>query len=114
MQITQEREVQNLESFVQKKSNISEKDILLKEYDGALKEVENISFKNLIYVFIMMLLALGLLLPKIYISNEIYYMSKNINSSYHTYTSLKEENTYLKRELELVRYQIEVLDEIED
>lgn len=110
LQITQEVEVQNLESLKQD----SEKDILLEEFDAEMRRVKNISFKNLIFVFLALFLALLLILPKIYVSNQIYYISKNINSMHHAYTALKEENSHLQRELESVRYQLEVIDELEE
>lgn len=103
MQETQEVEVQNLESLKQD----SEKDILLEEFDAEMRRVKNISFKNLLFVFVTIFFVLSLILPKIYISNQIYYTSKNINGMYHTYTALKEENAHLQRELELIRYQLE-------
>ncbi len=114
MQKTPEAEVVNLESFVPDKSEMREKDLLLEEYDDALNQAENISFKNLLVVYTTIFIVLLLLLPKIYISNQIYYTSKNINTLYHTYTALKEENSHLKRELELIRYQLEVLDELDE
>ncbi len=90
-----------------------EKDLLLEEYDEALNEVENISFKTLLFVFLTIFLVLLVVLPKIYISNQIYYNSKKINNLYNTYTALKEENAHLKRELEMAHYQLDVLDELE-
>jgi cell division protein FtsB len=112
LQVTPEVEVQNLESSTSSKES-SEKEILLDEYDEALRKPKNISVKSLLLVYTLILLALALILPKIYISNQIYYISKNINTKYHTYTALKEENEHLKRELELMRYQVEVIDELE-
>jgi len=114
LQKIQEVEVVNSESLKQDKRDMREKDFLLDEYDEALNQVENISFKNLIFVYITIVLVLVLLLPKIYISNQIYYSSKKINTLYNTYTALKEENSHLKRELESVRYQLEVLDELDE
>jgi len=113
LQTIPEVEVPNLESLKSFKSK-PEKELLLEEYDEELKKVKNITFKNLLLVYLLIVMVLGLLLPKIYVSNEIYYMSKNINEMYHTYTALKEENTHLKTELERLRYQVEVLDEIEE
>lgn len=110
MQETQEVEVQNSEYFALD----SEKDILLEEIDAEVRRVKNISFKNLIFVFMTLFFVLSLILPKIYISNQIYYTSKNINGMYHTYTALKEENAHLQRELELIRFQLEVIDELEE
>ena len=111
---TQEVEVQNLESLTSDKQEKCEKDILLDEYDEALSRAQEISFKNLFFVFGAIFFVLALLLPKIYISNQIYYISKDINGKYHKYTALKEEQSHLKRELELIRYQVEVLDELEE
>ena len=113
MQKTQELEVQNSEYFIQTSEKKREKDLLLEEYDEVLHSVKNISFKNLLTVFLAIFLVLLLLLPKIYISNQIYYTSKNINTMYHTYTALQEEHAHLQRELELIHYQVEVLDELE-
>ena len=116
MQKTQEVEAQNLESFTSDNDTkkIDEKDMLLEEYDQALHSATNISFKNLLFVYGAILLFLAIVLPKIYISNQIYYSSKNINGKYHKLTALKEENAHLKRELELIRYQVEVMDELEE
>ncbi len=107
---TQEAEVQNsdyLDSFK------SEKDLLLQEYEREQKRAKNITFKNLIYTYVVIFLVLLVVLPKIYISNQIYYTSREINSLYHKYTALKEENEALKRKLDGIRYQINVLDELD-
>jgi hypothetical protein len=110
--VTPEVEVQNSESSTSNKAS-SEKEILLDEYDEALWKPKNLSFKSLIFVYVVIALVLALILPKIYISNQIYYISKDINTKYHTYTALKEEKAHLRRKLELMRYQVEVLDELE-
>lgn len=109
-----EAEAVNLESLQSTKRAQREKDLLLEAYDAEQSRVKNISFKNLLYVYIAILVALALILPKIYISNQIYYTSKDITGMYHTYTALKEENAFLKRELEQLNYRLDVLDEIEE
>ena len=109
MQRIHEVEVPNSESS----NSASEKELLLDAYEKELTRVQNISFKNLLWVFLLMGLSLAFILPKIYFSNQIYYTSKEINRLYHTYTALREENAHLKRELELVHYKMEVLDEME-
>jgi hypothetical protein len=91
-----------------------EKDLLLDAYDQEQNRVKNISFKNLLYVFGAVLLFFMVVLPKIYISNQIYYTSKEMNTMYHTYMALREENVHLRHKLELIRYQVEVLDELEE
>ena len=113
MLATPEVEAQNLESSTSSEES-SEKEILLDEYDEALRKPKNLSIKSLLLVYMVIALVLALILPKIYISNQIYYISKDINTKYHTYTALKEENAHLKRKLELMRYQVEVIDELEE
>jgi cell division protein FtsL len=109
----QEVEAPSSESFSSLKESVREKDLLLEAYDEEQARVKNISLKNLLYVYITIFVVLALILPKIYISNQIYYTSKEITQLYHTYTALKEEHAHLQRELELIRYQLEVLDDIE-
>lgn len=110
MQKTQEVEVQNLESL---KPTKSEKYILLDEYEKEQNRAKNITFRNLIYVYLVIFLVLLVVLPKIYLSNQIYYTSKEINTMYHKYTALKEEKAYLQRQLEAIRFKIEILDEVD-
>ncbi len=59
-----------------------------------------------------MFLVFALLLPKIYIGNQIYYLSKEINTLYHKYTALEEERDHLQKQLELVRYKVQILDNV--
>jgi len=89
---TQEAEVQNLESL-KSTNNISEgRDELLQDFDSEQNRPKDISVKTLFLVYIIVLLSLAILLPKVYISNQIYYNSKEINKMYHKYTALKEEH----------------------
>jgi cell division protein FtsB len=110
LQETQEAEVQNLESFDLK----SDKELLLDEYEHEEKRSKNITFRELLYIYLALFVILAIILPKIYISNQIYYLSKDINSMYHKYTALKEEREALKRELENIRYKINVIDELNE
>jgi cell division protein FtsL len=110
----QEVEAPSSESFSSPKQGVREKDLLLEAYDEEQSRVKNISFKNLLYVYMVIFLVLVLILPKVYISNQIYYTSKEVTQLYHTYMILKEENAHIQRELELIRYQVEVLDDIEE
>jgi len=109
LQKIHEVEVPNLESSLSSKG---EKELLLEEYDEALNRTKEISFKNLLFVYMAIAIVLALVLPKIYFSNQIYYTSKKISGDYHKYTALKEENAHLKRNLERIRYQLEVLDDL--
>ena len=106
---TPEAEAPNLDSF---DLDRSEKEALLEEYAKERRRVKNISFRNFLYLLVMIMLLLAVLMPKIYISNQIYYLSRNINGMYHKYTALLEEQAALHRELERIRYRINVVDQL--
>jgi len=108
----QEVEVQNLESLKLIDTQ-NARDKLLNDFDIEQNRQKNISFKTLLLVFVSVFLALAVLLPKVYISNQIYYNSKDINKMYHKYTALKEEREFLKRELEKLRYQTLSIEKID-
>jgi cell division protein FtsL len=68
--------------------------------------------QSLLIVVIISASLLGLYLPKIYIKNNIYYTSRNINKLYSHYISLKEENRALYTQLEDMKFQNQILDTI--
>jgi len=67
---------------------------------------------SLIFVLVVLILALFLYIPKIYISNNIYYTSKDINRLYSHYISLNEENIFLSKQLEDMRFKNQVIDSL--
>ena len=67
---------------------------------------------SLRFVIIMLFLALFMYIPKIYVSNNIYYTSKDTNRLYSHYISLNEENTFLKKQLEDMKFKNQVLDSL--
>lgn len=70
------------------------------------------SKQTLIIVSIIFISILGLYLPKVYIKNNIYYTSRNINKLYSHYISLKEENRALAAQLEDMKFKNQILDTI--
>jgi len=109
LQTIQDQEVQNSEHL---DLPIDEKEILLEEYDKEQSRVKNITFKELLFLYLLIVIILSIVVPKIYFSNQIYYISKEINSMYHKYTALKEEKDALLREIEALKYRINVQDEL--
>ena len=112
MQVTQEVEAQNLEYLKLIEDKNSDKDKLLLEYDQEQTKEKNLDLKTLLNVYLIISIILALVLLKIYISNQIYYVSKDINKKYHEYLSLKEEQEYLKNQLEAMKFQHQVLDDL--
>lgn len=91
---------------------MDDKNQLLDQYDAEQKVEKNIDFRFLLLVYMVMFVAFLLILPKIYIKNQIYYMSRDINKLYGEYSILKEENRVLKQNLENIRFKNQILDTI--
>ncbi len=92
------------------KNSTDDKNILLEEYDKEQKKEKNLSFKQLLLAFLSMFVAFMILLPGIYIKNQIYYLSRDIGKLYEQYTVLNEENKKLKRQIEEVQFKNQILD----
>lgn len=67
---------------------------------------------SLTLVFITLGLALLLNVPKIFLKNNIYYVSKDINNLYGNYISLKEENRFLQQQLEDMKFKNQIMDSL--
>jgi cell division protein FtsL len=73
----------------------------------------NLNAKTSLYVvFSLMFIALMLFFPKVYLRNNIYYVSKDINKLYDNYTSLKEENRFLQQQLEDMKFKNQIMDSL--
>jgi len=85
---------------------MDDKNELLEEYDAESKIEHNLDFRFLMLVYMTIFVAFLVILPKIYIKNQIYYMSRDINKLYSEYSILSEENRVLKQNLEnlLLKY----------
>jgi hypothetical protein len=51
-------------------------------------------------------------LPKIYLRNNIYYVSRDINVLHDNYISLKEENRFLQQQLEDMKFKNQIMDSL--
>lgn len=91
---------------------MSDKKELLEEYDAEQYREKNLDFRFLLLVYLSMSVALLVVLPKIYIKNQVYYISRDINKLYSEYSILQEENRYLKQKLESIRFKNQVLDSV--
>ena len=70
------------------------------------------SVNSLFIAFTSLVIALLLYFPQIYIQNNIYYVSKNINKLYSHYISLKEENKFLAQQLEDMKFKNQIIDSL--
>ena len=67
---------------------------------------------SILLVFAVLIFALALFIPKIYLRNNIYYTSKEINRLYSHYMSLKEENKFLVQQLEDAKFKNQITDSL--
>ena len=91
---------------------MEDKNELLDQYDAEQKVEKNLDFRFLLLVYMAMFVAFLVILPKIYIKNQIYYISRDISKLYGEYSILKEENRVLKQNLENIRFKNQILDTI--
>jgi len=91
---------------------MNDKNELLEQYDAEQKVEKNLDFRFLLLVYMVMFVSFLIILPRIYIKNQIYYMSRDINKLYGEYSILKEENRVLKQNLENIRFKNQILDTI--
>lgn len=68
--------------------------------------------KSLLIVLSILFIAIFLLIPKIYLRNNIYYLSKDINKLNAQYISLKEENKFLKQQHEDALFKNQIMDSL--
>jgi cell division protein FtsL len=87
-----------------------EKYDLLDEVVPIVRDDINLPGSLLLLVLGIFIVAVLLFAPKIYIQNNIYYESRELNRLYNQYISLKEENINLKQQLEAKKYQNQILD----
>ncbi|MEA3383197.1 MAG: hypothetical protein U9Q20_00785 [Campylobacterota bacterium] len=66
----------------------------------------------LLLVFGSMVVIMALIMPKIYLRNNIYYISKDINKLQTQYISLKEENKFLKQQHEDALFKNQIMDSL--
>ncbi|WP_103637492.1 hypothetical protein [Campylobacter concisus] len=92
---------------------MQEKEELLTLHDEEQKREVNLSFKTLVMVYLAVFIALALFLPKIYIANQIYYISRDICRSGKR-DMLLEENRALSIKLENLRYKNQILNNMQE
>ena len=70
------------------------------------------AFNSIIIIISILIISLVLFFPKIYLRNNIYYVSKDINKLYAHYISLQEENKFLVQQLEDEKFKNQIIDSL--
>ena len=89
---------------------MSEKTELLEEVNVVLNPKEGVDLNYLIYVLLSIAFVLVTLFPKIYIQQQIYFMSRDVARLKGEYDTLKEENRLIRSSVESIRFKNQILD----
>lgn len=76
------------------------------------KEVNGITFGMISVIIISMTIVLILTIVKIYLSNQIYYESKEVNKMQREVNALKAERVILQQNVEALKFKNSVTDTI--
>lgn len=71
------------------------------------QEVEPISLQSFLVVLVAIFVCLLLIMPKIYIANNIYYKSVEIRKNKNTLLILEDEHEVLRQKLQSVKFKME-------
>ncbi|PLY15593.1 hypothetical protein CVO_05855 [Sulfurimonas sp. CVO] len=89
---------------------MSEKTELLDEIDLVINPKKKVDANYLLYVLLSIVFVCVILFPKIYIQQQIYFISRDISKLKSEYDTLKEENRLIKGSVESIRYKNQILD----
>ncbi|MEF3191774.1 MAG: hypothetical protein K6347_04380 [Campylobacterales bacterium] len=87
-----------------------EQDDLLQELSSATEDgggVGRVAFRRAVMMIVILFLIFG---PKILITQQIYYKSIEISKLRTLHQMLREENNYLRQQLEIQKFKNEILD----
>ncbi|NDJ26865.1 hypothetical protein GW575_02675 [Campylobacter sp. MIT 19-121] len=108
-------QVKNTHNFspLEQENNSHTKNTLLEGFKEATQEEKNLNFNQLLFAFLLIFFACVVFIPQIYIRNNIYYLSREIGTLRNQESVLNEENKELRRGLENMRFQNQILDYLE-
>jgi len=89
---------------------MSDKVELLDEVDSVLNPKKRLDTNYLLYVLLSILFVCVVIFPKIYIQQQIYFMSRDISKLKGEYDTLKEENRLISSSVESIRFKNQILD----
>ncbi|MCF6184028.1 MAG: hypothetical protein L3I99_07615 [Sulfurimonas sp.] len=91
---------------------MSSKDILLDEIESVLVPQKKLDLQYFIYIVLILCMIMIVLFPKVYITQQIYFKSREISKLKSEYDTLKEENKVIGASVEAIKYKNQVLDTI--
>jgi len=89
---------------------MSEKTELLEEVDVVLLPKRKLDVSYFLYIFFTLTFITMFTFPKVYITQQIYYESRDISKLKHEYDTLKEENKIISASVEEIKFKNQILD----
>lgn len=89
---------------------MSEKNELLDELDTIFITKRKLDFNYFLYIFLTLSFITMFSFPKVYISQQIYFESRDIAKLKREYETLKEENKIITASVEAIRFKNQILD----
>jgi len=89
---------------------VSDKHELLDEVDGLISYKRRLDFNYFLYMILTLLFIAMFAFPKIYITQQIYFKSREIAKLKVEYETLKEENKLISASVESIKFKNQILD----
>ena len=89
---------------------MSAKNELLDEVDALFRPNRSLDFNYFLSVLLMLLFVAMFAFPKIYITEQIYFKSRDIAKLKVEYDTLKEENKIISASVESIKFKNQILD----
>jgi cell division protein FtsL len=93
---------------------VKEKTELLEEIKYVINKKKDLDVKYLLTVLFSIILAGTLIFPKIYIQQQIYFISRDITKLKSEFDILKEENKFIDRSVETIKFKNQIINTISE
>lgn len=98
---------------ITEEDNVEAKNVLLQGHSKATQDEKNLGANQLLFAALCIVFAVVVFAPKVYITSNIYYLSRDIAALRTQESVLSEENKELNKKLENMRFQNQILDYLE-
>jgi cell division protein FtsB len=88
----------------------SEKNELLDDIDTVLLPNRQLDVNYFIYIVLILSFIAMFAFPKVYITQQIYFKSRDISKLKREYNTLKEENKIISASVEEIKFKNQILD----
>ena len=89
---------------------MSDKNELLEELDSLVVSKQKLGFNYFLYMLLVLSFIAMFAFPKIYITEQIYFKSRDIAKLKVEYDTLKEENKLISASVESIKFKNQILD----